>query len=244
MDLEEMDPVRLAVVAIDGPSGSGKSSVAKGVARELGLVYLDTGAMYRAITWWMLRHGVDIHDPAAVAEMADVPKVRSGTDPEAPTISVDGEDVSSAIREQEVTAAVSAVSAVPEVRARLVELQRAAVAAARADRRGTVLEGRDIGTVVLPDADVKVFLTAHPSVRAARRAAEDVGAGRRALGIDETQAALERRDALDSQRASSPLTRADDAVEVDSSELGLAEVIGEVVALVRQKKERQPRSRA
>ena len=135
------------VVAIDGPSGSGKSSTSRGVAAKLGLRYLDTGAMFRAMTWFMLREGVDVSDPAAVAAKANTPLIESGTNPDKPTITVDGTDVAAAIREQTVTNAVSPVSAVPEVRARLLELQRAEIS-----EGGIVVEGRDIGSVVWPQA--------------------------------------------------------------------------------------------
>ena len=145
------------VVAIDGPSGSGKSSTSRGVADRLGLRYLDTGAMYRAITWWMLRQDVDVHDPAAVAARVEEPEILSGTDPLGPTILVDGVDVGLAIRSDEVNAAVSPVAAVPAVRRRLLDLQHEIIGAG-----GIVVEGRDIGSVVAPDADVKVFLTADP----------------------------------------------------------------------------------
>src|SRR3954451_10855951 len=148
---------------MDGPSGSGKSSTARGVAAKLGLRYLDTGAMYRAMTWWMLRRGVPVDEPAAIAERCGEPVIETGTDPQHPTITVDGMDVAAAIRTPEVTGAVSAVSAVPQVRARLLELQHAAIAAAAdadVDGAGIVVEGRDIGSVVAPDADVKVYLTA------------------------------------------------------------------------------------
>ncbi len=158
------------VVAIDGPSGSGKSSTSRGVASRLRLRYLDTGAMFRAMTWWMLRSGVDVHDPAAVAARVGEPEILSGTDPLGPTILVDGTDVGLAIRSDEVNAAVSPVSAVPEVRARLLQLQRDVIGAG-----GIVVEGRDIGSVVAPDAAVKVYLTADPAARALRRAAEEGG---------------------------------------------------------------------
>ena len=162
------------VVAVDGTSGSGKSSTSRGVADRLGLRYLDTGAMYRAMTWWMLRHGVDVHDAAAVAARCGEPLIESGTDPLAPTITVDGEDVAAAIRQPDVNAAVSPVSAVPEVRARLLTIQRAAIDAALAGP-GIVVEGRDIGSVVWPEAPVKVYLSADASARATRRAAEEGG---------------------------------------------------------------------
>ena len=167
-----------AVVAVDGPSGSGKSSVSRGVARALGLRYLDTGAMYRAITWAVLRDGADIHDADAVAATAQSVRLSWSTDPDESGIDVDGADVSRAIREEAVTSSVSAVAAEPRARAVLVALQRQAVADALAAGQGIVVEGRDIGSVVLPDADLKVWLVADPAVRAARRASEDAAAGR------------------------------------------------------------------
>ncbi len=212
------------VVAMDGPSGSGKSSTSRGVAVRLGLRYLDTGAMYRAMTWWMLQHGVDVDDPAAVAAQADAPLLVSGTDPRAPTITVDGPDVAAAIREQAVTSAVSAVSAVPEIRARLVREQRDLIGDG-----GIVVEGRDIGTVVAPDAAVKLYLTADPAARAARRTAEQSGAD-----VAAPQADLLRRDGIDSGRAASPLAMADDAHHLDTTPFTLDEVVDQVVALVEQ----------
>ena len=230
-----MDSSR-AVVAIDGPSGSGKSSTSRGVARALGLDYLDTGAMYRAMAWYMLDRGVAVDDPAAIAVRAGEPTLTSTTDPDDPRIAVDGVDVSDPIRGEAVTAAVSPVAAVPEVRARLVELQRAAVAAALARGRGIVVEGRDIGTVVLPDATAKIFLTADAEARAARRALEDAGrAGDAAPAVGDiaaTAASLAARDAIDSGRAVSPLRRADGAVQVDGTYLTLDEVISTIVGIV------------
>jgi myo-inositol-1-phosphate synthase len=158
------------VVAVDGTSGSGKSSTSRGVAERLGLRYLDTGAMFRAMTWWLLREGIDVRDEAAVAAAAGRPTIVSGTDPLAPTITVDGTDVSVAIRTDDVNAAVSPVSAVPEVRARLLDLQRTVIGAG-----GIVVEGRDIGSVVWPQAEVKVYLSADPDARAQRRTAEQGG---------------------------------------------------------------------
>lgn len=215
------------VIAMDGPSGSGKSSASKGVARALGLRYLDTGAMYRAMTWWMLENGVPVEDGAAVAARALDPEIACGTDPDAPAITVDGTDVAGPIRTREVTNAVSAVSAVPAVRARLVELQREIIGAG-----GIVVEGRDIGTVVAPDAAVKVYLTASEEARAARRAkdlAADPGAS-----VTVTRAEQARRDRLDSTRKASPLTKAAGAHEIDSTELSLAEVIEAVVRLAKE----------
>ncbi|MCP2338141.1 (d)CMP kinase [Actinomadura rupiterrae] len=215
------------VIAMDGPSGSGKSSASKGVARALGLRYLDTGAMYRAMTWWMLRHGVDVEDGEAVAARAAEAVLVSGTDPDRPTIQADGEDVSEPIRTREVTNAVSAVSRVPAVRERMVALQREIIGTG-----GIVVEGRDIGTVVAPDAPVKVYLTASEAVRAARRAkdlAADPGAS-----VSVTQAEQARRDRLDSTRKASPLAKAADAHEIDSTELSLDEVIEAVVRLAKE----------
>lgn len=216
------------IVAIDGPSGTGKSSTSKAVASQLGLSYLDTGAQYRAITWWMVNNGIDITDPTAIANVAGKAEIISGTDPANPTISVDGVDVSGPIRTQEVTSKVSAVSAVPEVRARITELQRSLAAEAE---RGIVVEGRDIGTTVLPDADLKIFLTATPEARAARRSGELKG-----TDVQATREALLRRDAADSSRKTSPLAKADDAVEVDTSDLTLQQVIECVVTLVGEKR--------
>jgi cytidylate kinase len=209
------------VVAIDGPSGSGKSSTSRGVAARLGLRYLDTGAMFRAITWWMLTHDVDLTDPEAIAAHAGEPVIESGTDPLDPTILVDGEDVSVAIRSDEVNAAVSPVSAVPAVRTRLLELQRQTIGDG-----GIVVEGRDIGSVVAPDAPVKVYLTADAEARAVRRAAEAGG------DVAATQESLLARDRIDSGRTTAPLTMADGAVHIDTTPYTLDEVISQVVALV------------
>ena len=214
------------VVAIDGTSGSGKSSTSCGVADRLGLRYLDTGAMYRAITWWMLRHGVDVHDPAAVAARCDEPRIESGLDPLGPTITVDGEDVATAIRQPDVNAAVSPVSAVPEVRARMVAMQRSAIEEATYDA-GIVVEGRDIGSVVWPEALVKVYLSADASARATRRAAEEGGSD-----VSATEESLRARDEIDSGRAVSPLVVAEGAVHIDTTAYSLEDVIAQVVALV------------
>ncbi|MFC9299553.1 (d)CMP kinase [Streptomyces sp. NPDC057011] len=219
------------IVAIDGPSGTGKSSTSKAVAAKLGLRYLDTGAQYRAITWWMITNGVDTDDPQAIAVASGKPAIVSGTDPAAPTITVDGLDASGPIRTKEVTSKVSAVSAVPEVRTLITELQRSI--AAQADG-GIVVEGRDIGTTVLPDADLKIFLTASPEARAARRSGEL--RGKEAADLAATKEALIKRDAADSGRKTSPLAKADDAVEVDTTDLTLDQVIECVVTLVEEKR--------
>ncbi|MFI6082332.1 (d)CMP kinase [Streptomyces sp. NPDC051217] len=219
------------IVAIDGPAGTGKSSTSRSVATQLGLSYLDTGAQYRAITWWMISNGIDVQDPSAVATAAGKPVIVSGTDAANPTITVDGVDASGPIRTQEVTAKVSAVSAVPEVRAVITGLQRSIAAAAG---NGIVVEGRDIGTTVLPDADLKVFLTASPEARAARRTGELKG--KEATDLAATREALIKRDAIDSTRKASPLAKAYDAVEVDTTDLTLQQVIECVVTLVEEKR--------
>ena len=210
------------VVAMDGPSGSGKSSTARGVASRLGLRYLDTGAQFRAMTAWMIAHGVNFSDAAEIASRADEPELVSGTDPQQPTITVDGVDVSVEIRSQSVTDHVSAVASVPEVRRRLLQLQRSIIG-----EGGIVVEGRDIGSVVAPDAAVKVFLTADSSARAARRTAEN-GSG----SVEATQGDLLRRDAIDSGRAVAPAMMPEGAVHLDTTPYSLEEVVDQVVALV------------
>ena len=212
-------------VALDGPSGTGKSSVARAVATRLGASYLDTGAMYRAATVAVLDAGVDPEDAEAVAAAVAAARIEVGTHAHTELVQVDGVDVAVRIRGAEVTRAVSAVSAVPSVRRRLVDQQRALVAAADS----VVVEGRDIGTVVLPDATLKVYLTAAPEARAQRRAAQ--------LGlttpdeIAELAADLRRRDEYDSSRADSPLRPAQDAVVVDSTDLDREGVVDRVVEL-------------
>ncbi len=209
------------IVAIDGPSGSGKSSVSRGVARRLGLRYLDTGAQYRAMTYWMLRNKVDIGDPASIAEVVDEPQLASGTDPARPVITVDGVDASVEIRSAEVTAAVSAVSAVPAVRKRLIALQREIIGDG-----GIVVEGRDIAAVVAPDADAKIFLTASEDARARRRNSEH-GGGAGSVGA--TRDSLVRRDSADAK--TNVLDAAPGAVVVDATELTLHQVIDRVADL-------------
>ncbi|MDT7744888.1 MAG: CMP/dCMP kinase [Actinomycetota bacterium] len=229
MDRPEM--VLQGVVAVDGPSGTGKSTAARGIALRLGARYLDTGAMYRAATLAVMRAGIaldaartdaDGNDEAvAVAVAADL--VMS-TDPAEPWVLLAGEDVGAEIRGLEVTRAVSAVSALTKVREHLVAEQRRIVDETVADGAGIVVEGRDIGTVVVPDAALKIYLIASDHVRADRRTAEDTSAGRTADAAS-TGADLARRDRLDSSRASSPLHAAPDAVEVDTSLLDVDGVL-------------------
>ena len=215
------------VVAVDGTSGSGKSSTSRGVASRLGLRYLDTGAQFRAMTWWLLEQDVDVRDAAAVAARCDEPAIESGTDPASPTISVDGHDVAAAIRTAAVTAAVSPVSTVPQVRTRLLALQRSIIDRSL-EQGGIVVEGRDIGSVVWPQAEVKVYLTADAAARAHRRTAEHAHLGDAAA----TRAQLLERDRIDSGRATAPLTMAEGAVHLDTTDLTLEEAVDHVVALV------------
>jgi cytidylate kinase len=212
-------------VTLDGPSGTGKSSVARAAAARLGAAYLDTGAMYRAATVAVLDAGVDPEDAEAVARVVEGARIEVGTAAGTERVEVDGTDVAERIRGAEVTRAVSAVSAVPAVRRRLVDQQRSLVAAAGA----VVVEGRDIGTVVLPEATVKIYLTAAPEARARRRAAQ-LGLSTDAE-IADLAADLRRRDEYDSSRADSPLRPAADAVVVDSTDLDREAVVDRVVAL-------------
>jgi CMP/dCMP kinase len=224
--------VKAVVVAVDGPAGTGKSSVSRGLARALQARYLDTGAMYRIVTLAVLRAGVDPAARAAVEEVAADAQLSVGHNPDEDCSYLDGQDVSSEIRGDEVTKAVSAVSSVPAVRTRLVDLQRRLAAGPAS----VVVEGRDIGTVVLPDSDVKVFLTASAETRARRRNDQNVAAG---LPDDYAGvlADVRRRDHLDSTRAVSPLRAASDALTVDTSEMTESEVIAHLLQLVQQRSE-------
>jgi len=218
-----------AVVAIDGPAGTGKSTVARGLANTLGSTYLDTGAMYRAVTLAVLRSGIGLDDVEGIGTLAQGVQVSVDSQPDGDRTYLGGEDVSREIRGDEVTRAVSAVSAVPAVRTRMVALQQQLAA----QDGGVVVEGRDIGTVVLPDADVKIFLTASAETRARRRNDQNIAAGLR----DDYAGVLAdvlRRDELDSTRAVSPLRPADDAVIVDTGDMTQAQVIDHLRGLVEQ----------
>jgi CMP/dCMP kinase len=221
--------VTARAIAVDGPAGTGKSTVSRGLARALGAQYLDTGAMYRIVTLAVLRAGVDLDDSDAIAAVAGGVELSVGHDPDEDRSYLGGEDVSAEIRGDAVTKAVSAVSAVPAVRTQLVARQREL-----AGSGGTVVvEGRDIGTVVLPDAPVKIFLTASAEERARRRNDQNV-----ANGLADDYAAVladvQRRDHLDSTRAVSPLRAADDALVVDTSDMTEPQVIEHLIALVEQ----------
>ena len=205
------------VVAIDGPAGAGKSTVARLVARRLSLAYLDTGAMYRAVTHAALERGVSLHASERLAELARDCAIVIDDD----SVTVDGRDATVAIRGREVTEAVSAVAADPLVRSELVVRQRRWLS----EHGGGVVEGRDIGTVVVPDAILKLYVTATPRVRAERRVAQIGG------DVDDVEASIIARDRRDSTRIDSPLARADDAVVIDTSELDAEQVVDRVVAL-------------
>jgi CMP/dCMP kinase len=208
------------IVAIDGASGSGKSTVGRAVADALGLRVLDTGAMYRAVTLAVLDAGVDIDDGEACVGIARAVGVES----EDGVTTLDGRDVSKEIRGPEVTAAVSAVSAHPALRRILVDRQREWAA----HHDGGVVEGRDIGTVVFPDAPVKVFLVADEGERARRRQRDEAAADR-ATDVERVRESLERRDRLDSTRATSPLRAAADALEIDTTHRPVADIVAEIV---------------
>jgi cytidylate kinase len=212
------------VVAIDGPGGSGKSTIARGVARSLGWPVLDTGAMYRAVTLAALEQQIPLDDERACARIAAEHTIAVDDG----ITMIDGRDVSEEIRGPAVTAAVSTVSAHPSVRAVLVARQRAWLA----ENGAGVVEGRDIGTVVFPDAPVKVFLTASDEERARRRQ-RDEAASERAVAVEEVKTALARRDALDSERTASPLRPADDAVVIDTTGRSVDDVVDELVARAR-----------
>jgi cytidylate kinase len=207
------------VIAIDGPAGAGKSTVGRAVAARLGLDYLDTGAMYRAMTFAAKRRGVPVGDLAEVAAMAPAVDIDIADDG---SVVVDGVDATKAIRSREVTAAVSQIAANPAVRAVLVEQQRQWVRS----RHGGVVEGRDIGSVVFPDAALKLFVTASPRVRAERRVGEIGGS------IDEMEAAIVARDRFDSTRDHSPLTETDDAITIDTTGMTIDEVVDKIVGML------------
>jgi CMP/dCMP kinase len=219
------------VVAIDGPSGTGKSTVARALARRLSARYLDSGAMYRAATLAVLRAGVDPQDADAVVEVVRRTAIEVGTDPDEPVVRLSGERVDAEIRSIAVTTAVSAVSALPDIRRRLVARQRELIAGATAEGLAgvgwIVVEGRDIGSVVWPQARLKVFLTASSGERARRRAAEDDQAD-----VGAVEADLARRDHLDSSRRHSPLQKATGAVELDTTGLDVEQVVARLVAML------------
>ncbi|HEY9855029.1 MAG TPA: (d)CMP kinase [Stenomitos sp.] len=216
------------VIAIDGPAGAGKSTVARRVARMLGLLFLDTGAMYRALTWRALQAGMDLADEAALARLARESRIELEAAEAGDRVRIDGQDVTEAIRTPEVTRRVSEVARVGAVREHLVGLQQAL-----GKEGGVVAEGRDIGTVVFPRADLKIFLVASPAERARRRARDLEKAGH-TVDLAALEAEIERRDAIDSNREHSPLRPAEDAVLLDSDHLTASEVVDAILERARR----------
>jgi cytidylate kinase len=214
------------IVAIDGPSGAGKGTVARAVAARVGYRHIDTGAMYRALAWKALQDGVDLSDETALAALAE----RSAFDVEAGRIAIDGHDVRAAIRTPEIDRAATAVARLPAVRRILVERQRVF-----GQGRGVVMEGRDIGTVVFPDADVKIYLDASPEERARRRAADPAHTSSKDARLSDVATALAERDRSDSTRAASPLAVAADAVVIDTTGIAVERVVEQVLKLVNDK---------
>jgi cytidylate kinase len=214
------------IVAIDGPAGAGKSTVAKAVAKRLGYRYMDTGAMYRALAWKVMRHGVDPEDESALGRILENTVVDLGADH---TVMLDGVDVSGAIRTPEVGQMASQVSGMKIVRHRMADLQRSM------GRSGCIVaEGRDMGTVVFPEAEVKVYLDASPETRARRRFSELAGQGS-TLTLEQTLADVMRRDRRDKERTVAPLRKADDAVFIDSTALPVAAVVDRILEEVNLK---------
>ncbi len=221
------------IIAIDGPAGSGKSTVAKLVARRLGFHYLDTGAMYRAVACRVLAGGGDLHDEDAVAVVASRDVISFSHEPGEPLpnlVSIAGIDVTAAIRTPQIDEAVSVVARMPRVREAMVEQQRHL-----SQGSGIVVEGRDIGTVVFPDAELKVYLTATPEERARRRAAQQAEAGI-VTDTDAVRDALIRRDQADSSRDHSPMAAAADAVLLDTTGMSLEQVVDRIAALARERR--------
>ena len=208
----------MRVVAIDGPAGAGKSTVARALARRLGVQYLDTGAMYRGVTWAALRDGVDLSDETAVGDLTERTNIEVTLD----AVMVDGTDVTRAIRGPEVTAGVSIVAAQSRVRTEMRRRQRRW----GEERGGGVIEGRDIGTVVFPDAVAKLFLTASPRTRAERRVKESGG------DVDAVEKSIRERDHIDSTRADSPLSESSDAIVIDTTDRSIDEVVSSIVEIV------------
>lgn len=218
------------IIAIDGPSGAGKSTLGRMLARELGLLYIDTGSMYRAVALAVMESNINATDDVAVGSLAARVDIDLEGDPDSLKITLDGEDVSEQIRSEEITRMSSVISTIPAVRRAMVARQR------EMGRRGAVLEGRDIGTVVFPGAEVKFFLTAEPRQRAQRRFAEEGGQDSKA-GLTDTLADMIERDRRDSTRTDSPLKIAEDAVVIDSSGLSIRDVFEQMLAIVREKSE-------
>jgi cytidylate kinase len=214
------------IIAIDGPAGAGKSTIARALARQLNYLYIDTGAMYRAVAWKVIQEKIELADALRIGQIAAESVIELAGSVDDLRVSIDGRDITGAIRTPEISQAASIVSAIPAVRRALVARQQ------EMGRVGNVvMEGRDIGTVVFPNAEVKIFLDASTDARAQRRFAEDVSKGI-AASVEETRAALESRDNRDSARADSPLVQAADAVYIDSSSFTIEEVLEQITAVV------------
>jgi len=220
------------IIAIDGPSGAGKSTLGKMLAKKMGLLYIDTGAMYRAVAVAVAESGKNFDDAASIAEIAKTSQIELKGDPESLHVFLNGKDVSERIRTLEIAQAASVVSTISEVRRIMVDLQRKL---GEQNAGGCVLEGRDIGSVVFPNADVKFFLTAKPEARAKRRFEEDKAKGRTST-YEQTLAEINERDERDVSRIDSPLTISEDAVVIDTSELDLSEVFEQMVAKISEQK--------
>lgn len=216
-------------VAIDGPASSGKSTVAKIIAKRFGYVYCDTGAMYRSVTWAALENGIDVSDTKQVIDLSRRIKITFEPGQPDQRVFVDGHEVTKDIRTEKIAANVSAVAAIPEVRAQMVEQQRQIAQAG-----GIVMDGRDIGTTVLPDAQVKIFLVASAHERARRRYEENLQKGLATQSLDELEAAIKLRDQKDSTRKVSPLTQAKDAILIDTTSLTIDQVVDEISALIKK----------
>jgi cytidylate kinase len=217
------------IIAIDGPSGAGKGTISRAVASRLAYRHIDTGAMYRAVAWKALREGVDVQDDAATAEVAR----RANIHVVDGVVSIDDHDIARDIRTPDIDAAAAAVARLPSVRSILIVQQREL-----GRDGGVVMEGRDIGTVVFPDADVKIYLDAAPVERARRRASDPAhAAGRAGTAVDDVATALEARDRSDRTRAASPLMRAPDAIEIDTTGVPVEEVIERVLSLVKERQQ-------
>jgi cytidylate kinase len=217
-------------IAIDGPSGAGKSTMAKILSKRLGIMYLDTGAMYRALALKAIRSGIDTHDREKVSSILNYTDIQIEYENGSQKVLLDGEDVSDKIRTDEVSMGASAVSAIPEVRVKLVEMQQKI-----ASGNPVVMDGRDIGTHVLPDAPVKIFLTASVKERALRRYKEQKEKGILSKSLEELEKEIEIRDYNDSNRAQSPLRQAEDAILLDTSDLTIEESVEKILGIVRSK---------
>ncbi len=217
------------VIAIDGPAGAGKSTVAQKLAKRLGLLYVDSGATYRAAALKVIEAGVSADDEAAVGVLIDRAEIRCVTTGASPAVLLDGKDVTAKLRSPEVTLAAAKVSRPPSVRQKLISLQRTF-----AREPGVVMEGRDIGTVVFPEARLKIFLKAEPEERARRRLKQDKSDGRKAT-LEQTAYEIGRRDQLDAERKLSPLVPAPDAIQIDSTQLQADDVIEQILILARER---------